>query len=1039
VERQRRDGDVQLMTRVGLLALVVAAVAGCGALPDIAVGVCGNHIVEAGEDCDSAEPGCVPAGEPDACHRRCGVFPDGVCPPGSICDAHGACVEASGCGNHVVEPGEACDGEVGCIAPGQPGECQMSCSAYAGGVCPPMQICDGRGACVAAAGQCGNGFVDPGEECDGTAGCIAAGAPDACKLACAAHPEGHCPAGTICDAHGACVAAAATCGNLVVEPGEDCDGSVGCGAPGTAAACRFSCAGGVACAHGWVCGQDSVCRQPTGRFRLSAPFGRGDEAFELADLDGDGVRDVMARGPHTTTLYHNDGHGALSVVARGATPPRPIDEPVLHPAKAPPRPAPALALTRDGAQQLLVAATPRGADLFRLSTPPGSTVATLQPLVTSTQRMLASSNGMSFVGLLSAVTTSWPYNPVWTAVFRQDGPGGVSLVLAAIDRLYGRQVSTTFDVAKVCGVSGSAVRVQAMSRGTAMEIAVVIDDRWLCLGEGTVGTLEYADTIPVTWHTFDVVDEIAQLVRNLWYQEFNGTDPHVGQATVLDINGDGRLDVGVWYWNTNGGDQIGGFVFWERNADSTWPALPAASVEGLRPPVSVADPLAAVDLDGDHRDDLLYTGEVRQSVHFVDQRFSGDYFPDRSAYAYPPVRASDRVALAIGDVSGDRRADLVQIFSTRPDVSVCRQAPGSAFPGLSCLDEPSGLATVSSVTLADVSGDGRADILAVGHATPAGGGGSTLSLIAGSEGSGDPPTPVLLPAYRSTIYGGAPGAPAGASTTAWMVVSGEDGSWSLAQSHPYNQGGLSFGWSGGSIAEVRAGDYDGDGNLDVALLGINVNTFRGPKLDTTRPAGGLGDEQNARFLDVPGEPHPLVFSASGYVQIGWYAPQQYSDYQWFQTSLTGSQWSAKVQDVDGDGNVEIVMFDPDCNVYVGRWQDHRIDLHRIDERPIGYACDDVFFADVAPQDGLPDAIFEVRGSGDTVSHLLLERARGDGTWDEQHALLDPPLASTGAATAALPAGSKWVGAADLDGDGVSDLVFWTPDGAVIAFGEVVRK
>ena len=104
---------------------------------------------------------------------------------------------------------------------------------------------------------------------------------------------------------------------------------------------------------------------------MSAPFGRGDEAFELVDLDGDGVRDVVARGPHTATLYQNDGRGALAVMARGATPPRPIDEPVYHPAKAPPRPSPALALTRDGTDQLLVTATPRGADLFRVSTPRG--------------------------------------------------------------------------------------------------------------------------------------------------------------------------------------------------------------------------------------------------------------------------------------------------------------------------------------------------------------------------------------------------------------------------------------------------------------------------------------------------------------------------------------------------------------------------------------------------------------------------------------------------------------------------------------------
>ena len=101
--------------------------------------------------------------------------------------------------------------------------------------------------------QCGNGYLDPGEACDGTAGCIPAGQPGACQLACTAYPDGHCPTGSICGADGACVASSGVCGNLVVEVGEDCDGSVGCGAPSGAVACRFSCAS-VACAAGYFCG-----------------------------------------------------------------------------------------------------------------------------------------------------------------------------------------------------------------------------------------------------------------------------------------------------------------------------------------------------------------------------------------------------------------------------------------------------------------------------------------------------------------------------------------------------------------------------------------------------------------------------------------------------------------------------------------------------------------------------------------------------------------------------------------------------------------
>ena len=87
----------------------------------------------------------------------------------------------------------------------------------------------------------------------------------------------------------------------------------------------------------------------------------------------------------------------------------------------------------------------------------------------------------------------------------------------------------------------------------------------------------------------------------------------------------------------------------------------------------------------------------------------------------------------------------------------------------------------------------------------------------------------------------------------------------------------------------------------------------------------------------------------------------------------------------------------------------------------------------------PTILYEVRVSDDQPTHLLLSRARADGTYDDVTPVLDPPLAHDVGAPRALPAGSKWVGRADLDGDHIDDLVFWTADGAVVAFAEVVRR
>jgi hypothetical protein len=92
---------------------------------------------------------------------------------------------------------------------------------------------------------------------------------------------------------------AETCGNLVVEATEQCDGQPNCGNQG-AAACRFTCeAGGTACPGELACGADGVCATPTFRFstytealKLEFP---ADEVV-VGDLDGDRRDDLLGVG-----------------------------------------------------------------------------------------------------------------------------------------------------------------------------------------------------------------------------------------------------------------------------------------------------------------------------------------------------------------------------------------------------------------------------------------------------------------------------------------------------------------------------------------------------------------------------------------------------------------------------------------------------------------------------------------------------------------------------------------------------------------------
>jgi hypothetical protein len=77
--------------RVELLFALALLLLGCHTLPSVPRGVCGNHLVDPGEDCDAAdEPSCMAS----VCRFRCG---DTVrCPSGSFCGTDSICRKPTG-------------------------------------------------------------------------------------------------------------------------------------------------------------------------------------------------------------------------------------------------------------------------------------------------------------------------------------------------------------------------------------------------------------------------------------------------------------------------------------------------------------------------------------------------------------------------------------------------------------------------------------------------------------------------------------------------------------------------------------------------------------------------------------------------------------------------------------------------------------------------------------------------------------------------------------------------------------------------------
>ncbi|MFO0660298.1 MAG: VCBS repeat-containing protein [Polyangiaceae bacterium] len=87
---------------LGWVLLLAPSVIGCANLPDVAAGICGNGIVEAGEDCDSHDVGstrCRGASESFPCRLDCSTSASGVtstCPTGYGCGTDSVCRAPTG-------------------------------------------------------------------------------------------------------------------------------------------------------------------------------------------------------------------------------------------------------------------------------------------------------------------------------------------------------------------------------------------------------------------------------------------------------------------------------------------------------------------------------------------------------------------------------------------------------------------------------------------------------------------------------------------------------------------------------------------------------------------------------------------------------------------------------------------------------------------------------------------------------------------------------------------------------------------------------
>ena len=275
----------------------------------------------------------------------------------------------------------------------------------------------------------------------------------------------------------------------------------------------------------------------------------------------------------------------------------------------------------------------------------------------------------------------------------------------------------------------------------------------------------------------------------------------IRSIAAADLDGDGRVDI-----------LVGNYADNTLSIFKNIGTVGSLNVGSFAAPFTVATPagpydMAIGDLDGDGKPDLAMVSSLTTVISvFKNTATQGTL--NSSSFAtrvdFPSQLGGD--TLAIGDLDGDGKADLIAGFGTQQVISVFRNLSTPGFFNTNSLASPVNFSLpgwVHVVTLADFNGDGKPDVGVVGELS---------SYLAVFQNTSTP------------------------------------GSFTAASLAP--QVDFGTGWNAWGVA---AGDLDGDGRPDAVFCNSydaniqiyqNVFPFAAPPLApascTTAPAGIVG-------------------------------------------------------------------------------------------------------------------------------------------------------------------------------------------------------
>ena len=322
--------------------------------------------------------------------------------------------------------------------------------------------------------------------------------------------------------------------------------------------------------------------------------------------------------------------------------------------------------------------------------------------------------------------------------------------------------------------------------------------------------------------------------------------PSLPGIGVGDVNGDGYPDI-VTLGSILFGQSGGGYVQQSFSLPDLGPGTGSGAV-------------AVGDINGDGIADIAFSifsyGTGAAAIWLGGPGAPGSWAP-AATETYPAGSAP--FSVAIGDLNGDGRGDVVVANGSSNSISVFDGAASSPYlvNRQDYATAAGGYPTPDNLALADVNGDGRLDVLAVGR-----GPGQVSTFL--NNGAGG-----LAPAVVSAVGPLGTWGPTGSSWDARAVAVGDfngDGKadivvtipWDLAAG-PFSQVAMLNGDGAGNFGDERdfavgngpasavTGDFNGDGFIDFAIGNTADSTvtvvLNGgpplPPLDTTPPVLSL--------------------------------------------------------------------------------------------------------------------------------------------------------------------------------------------------------